>query len=422
MQPPDDQSRVIVLGAGIVGICTALSLLERGVPVTLIDKGAPGQETSMGNAGVVSPWSIIPQSLPGTWKSIPKLMFGYGRPLSIHPRVLLKMIPWGVSFLRRGRVDHVRAAAEAMSHLCGPSIDLYQRHLAGTGHEGLITDSMYVHAFRDASRANLDAIDYAIRSEMGADLDLVGRDQLAQIEPALSPDFNAAVLIKGQARMRSPGRLGQVLADKARSMGADVIRSDIKRVSRTNTGLWAVQCDQNTHHAKRIILCMGAWSPSILSDLGLSVPLMAERGYHVEFRDPGIEINNSVMDVDAKFVASLMEDGVRVAGQAEFGPVDAPPTQRREQQLKDLALRAFPQLRTEDAKVWMGRRPSFPDSLPVLGPVADQPGFFVNFGHSHYGLMMAPQSGEILARTLCQEPQNIDLSDVSIDRFHSARP
>ena len=285
MRQPDPQSPVVVLGAGIVGICTALSLLERGVPVTVMDKGDPGQETSMGNAGVVSPWSFIPQAIPGVWKNIPKLMFGYGRPLSIHPKSALRMLPWGMRFLRQSQEEHARANAKAMSHLCGPSIELYQKHLKGTGHENLLTDSMYVHAFRDGSRATLDAIDYQIRTQMGADLELVGRDRLTEIEPSLGPDFNAAVLIKGQARMRSPGKLGQVLAEKAKSMGAEFRKVAISRIHRKNTGSWAIQCDGETVDADRLVLCLGAWSPGLLTSLGISVPLMAERGYHVEFGD-----------------------------------------------------------------------------------------------------------------------------------------
>lgn len=417
MLPSEPENPVTILGAGIVGICTALSLLERGVSVTLIDKGTPGQETSMGNAGVVSPWSIIPQSLPGTWKTVPRLMFGYGRPLSIHPKVALKILPWGLKFFRRGRPEYVRAAADAMSHLCGPSIELYQKHLNGTGHEGLIAESMYVHAFRDASRANLEAIDYEIRQDLGADLELVGKNRLSEIEPELGPDFNAAVLIKGQARMRSPGRLGLVLADKARRLGATFVRSKIQSLEPSGKGDWIVRHSEGVQRAKSIIVCMGAWSSGILETLGISVPLMAERGYHVEFSDPGIEINNSIMDVDAKIVASSMEGGLRVAGQAEFAPVDAPPTERREKQLIDVASRAFPALRTDKPSFWMGRRPSFPDSLPALGPVPDRSGLYVNFGHSHYGLMMAPRSGELLARIVCKESENIGLEAYSVDRF-----
>ena len=417
MQAPEPHSPVVILGAGIVGICTALSLLEKGVPVTLIDQGDPGQETSMGNAGVVSPWSFIPQALPGIWKNIPKLMLGYGRPLSIHPRVALKMLPWAVRFLHQTHPDRVRANAMAMSHLCGPSIELYEKHLRGTGYENLITDSMYVHAFRDASRANLSSIDYQIRSDLGADLELVGKDRLAEIEPALSPEFNAAILIKGQARMRSPGKLGQVLAEKARQMGADFRQAVIGGLRRQETGEWAIECQGTTLMAKRIILCLGAWSPSILKKIGISVPLMAERGYHVEFSDPGIAINNSVMDVDAKFVASSMDGGVRIAGQAEFAPVDAPPAPRRETQLIQVSKRAFPDLQTQKNSFWMGRRPSFPDSLPALGAVKNCPGLFVNFGHSHYGLMMAPTSGDLLSQTLCNEQSNLDQAAYSLHRF-----
>jgi len=416
MPSPDAPGEVTILGAGIVGICTALSLLERGVTVTLVDKGAPGQATSMGNAGVVSPWSIIPQSLPGTWKSIPKLMFGYGRPLSIHPKSALAMIPWGLRFLRQGRADVVRETAEAMSHLCAPSIELYQKHLAGTGAEALITDSFYVHAFRDARQAKLDAIDYRIRAEMGADLERVGRDGLRDLEPSLGPDFEAAVVIKGQARMRSPGRLGQVLSDKVRAWGGTFVDAAITGVKRRADG-WDVQCVGCTLRADTIVMCLGAWSADILKPLGIPVPLMAERGYHVEFGDPGIDIHNSVMDVDAKVVISSMENGVRIAGQAEFAPVDAPANPRREAQLVKVASAAFPDLHIAQRRFWMGRRPSFPDSLPMLGPFDGHPGLYANFGHSHYGLMMAPQSGELLARTLCNAPNNTDLRPYRPERF-----
>ncbi len=417
MLAPNTQTPVTILGAGIVGICTALSLLERGVPVTVIDKGEPGQETSMGNAGVVSPWSIIPQSLPGSWKSIPGLMFRGSRPLAIHPRVALKMIPWGLRFLRNGNENKVRASAEAMSHLCGPSIELYEKHLKGTGHEDLITQSMYVHAFRDGSRANLDAIDYRIRSDMGANLELVGKDELKRIEPALSPDFNAAILIKGQARMRSPGRLGAVLTEKAQEMGAIFRRTTIQSIIRIDSKKWRVHCDDETFEAERIVLSMGAWSPGLLKKIGVSSPLMAERGYHVEFNEPGVELYNSVMDVDAKVVASSMEGGLRVAGQAEFAPVDAPSNTRRKNQLINVARSAFPSLSTEGVNFWMGRRPSFPDSLPAIGSVKGHPGLFVNFGHSHYGLMMSPSSGELVARLVCGENQNLPLDSYALDRF-----
>ncbi|MYK33248.1 MAG: FAD-binding oxidoreductase [Boseongicola sp. SB0670_bin_30] len=416
MPPPDTDASATILGAGIVGLCTALSLLERGARVQIIDRGEPGQETSMGNAGVVSPWSIVPQSLPGLWKKIPGQLLFHGRPLSIHPKVAARMIPWGWRFLQQGREAHVRRVSEAMSRICGPSIELYQRHLLGTGHEGLLRESSYIHAFRDGSRANLTDLGYRIRLEKGADVELVGRGGLAEIEPELSEGFAAAVVIKGQARVRSPGRLGRVLADKARRLGAKFMQADVTGIQRKDSG-WEIRCAGGTLEADRLVVCLGAWSPGFLEWTNLNVPLMAERGYHVEFSEPGIEIYNSVMDVDAKVVASSMEGGVRIAGLAEFAPIDAPPDARRKARLVQVAKAAFHGLQTDRPSFWMGRRPSFPDSLPMLGDVSGHQGLFLNFGHAHYGLMMAPKSGELIAEMICGEEASHKINDFSPSRF-----
>lgn len=400
----------------MVGICTALSLAERGVAVRIIDRGAPGQETSYGNAGVISPWSIIPQSLPGIWRQIPKLMFGSARPLSIHPASFPKMIGWGLQFLSRSDEKTVRKGSGAMEVLCGPSIDLYRRHLQGSGEESLIQDSAYVHVFRDAKKASLDSLDYAIRMEKGGDLELIGRDRLRLLEPAIDPSFNAAVLVKGQARATSPGRLGKVLAQKAKALGVEFVQSEIQSISRSPSG-WVAVCEDARFQSEKIVLSAGAWSPKLLEPLGYRLPLMAERGYHVEFPTPEIELNNSVMDTDAKCVASSMEGGLRFAGQAEFGPVDAPPNPRKKALLIKLAQQAFPKLNTDNPKFWMGRRPSFPDSLPAIGQIGEEPGLYANFGHSHYGLMMAPKSGEVVAELMTESRLNLDLTVYSPNRF-----
>lgn len=416
MSQPDTHAPVTVLGAGIVGICTALSLLERGVPVTIIDRGAPGQETSYGNAGVVSPWSCIPQAMPGIWKNIPKLMLTGVRPLSIHPRYMLKMVPWGLRFLYQSREDRARKAVDAMSGLCGPSIDLFEKHLRGTGHEDLLVDSLYVQAFRDDSTATLDSLDSQMRANKGAELELIGRDALAQMEPALSPDFKAAVVVKGAARVRTPGRVATVLAEKAARMGATFVQADIQRIRRTGDG-WMVHCADADRPAGRLVICMGVWSQKLLEGAGVRVPLMSERGYHAEFPDPGVSLNNLIMDVDGKFIASSMEGGLRVAGHAEFGPIDAPPSQRRQKVLARAAKAAFPGLQDKAVNFWMGRRPSFPDSLPMIDEVEGQPGLFLNFGHSHYGLMMSPASGEMVAQMICRTPSNADVTPYAVDRF-----
>ena len=407
---------VTVIGAGIVGICCALSLRERGASVRLVDRAAPGQEASFGNAGVISPWSVIPQSMPGIWKSIPSMLLRRDGPLSVRPSFWPKMIPWGLRFLSQSGESSVRATSDAMELLCQPSVMLYRRHLEGTGHEDLVVDSCYVHAFRDADAARLADLGYLIRKEKGADLELIGADVLHQVEPALSQEFKAAILIKGQARARAPGKIAEVLAQKAKVLGVEFVQAEIKGVSLRDGG-WRLETSGVPIDTHKIVMAAGVWSGELLKSLGLKSPMVAERGYHVEFPNATAVLNNSVMDVDAKIVASSMLDGLRIAGSSEFGAIDAPADPRKKALLEKQARAMLPGLEAEDMRFWMGQRPSMPDSLPALGPVRGHNGLFAAFGHSHYGLMMAPKTGELIADLIAGVAPNADLAPFEPLRF-----
>lgn len=410
------QQTVTVLGAGIVGICCALSLAERGEQVRVIDKDAPGRGASYGNAGVISPWSFIPQSLPGLWRQIPGLLLGRDKTLRVHATHWPQMVGWGVRFLRQGTESRVRRSADAMERLCGPSVDLYRRHLAGTGHEDLVQDSCYIHAVRSVKNANLSAIDYVIRREKGAQMALVTGPELAALEPALSDRFKAAIVIGGQARATAPGKICDVLAEKARQMGVSFERDTIQGITPTGDG-WRVSCADKAYDSDKIVLAMGIWSAEMMRSLGIHVPLQAERGYHTEFRNPGVDLKNSVLDVERKVVLSSMDGAIRLAGQAEFAAIDAPPDPSREAIQTRQAADALRGLNTDDTKLWMGHRPSFPDSLPALGEVPGHPGLIACFGHSHYGLMMGPKSGELVADIVTNRAHNADLLAYNPLRF-----
>lgn len=410
------EGHVTIIGAGIVGICTAISLRERGFTVRLIDRGEPGQETSFGNAGVISPWSIIPQAMPGIWKTLPGLLMDRDSPLAVRASFWPRMIPWGLRFLRQATEAKARATSDCMEYLCGPSVDLYRRLLAGTGHEDLLTESYYIHAFRKVDKASLKNLDYRIRVEKGGDLALIGPGELQSLEPGISADFKAAVVIKGQARARAPGQLGQVLAAKARHLGVEVLKAEVVRLSRRGER-WKIVTKDQDFTAPQVVLAAGVWSVELLRPLGIKLPLVPERGYHVEFAEPGVNLTHSVMDVDGKAVASSMLGGLRLAGTAEFASIDAPPDPTKQAILTRQAKAILPDLNTAHVSFWMGRRPSFPDSLPALGAIPSLEGLFVAFGHSHYGLMMAPKTGELLADILSKRPGNAPLDALKADRF-----
>ena len=143
-----EQVDVTIVGAGIVGICCALSLLEKDKTVRLIDKDSPGQGASYGNAGVISPWSCIPQSVPGLWKKLPGWLLNPEGPIAVRPGHLPKVVPWAIKFLKAGRAAELPRISRAMAELNRPNVDIYRRHLAGTGHEDLLQDSCYLHIYR----------------------------------------------------------------------------------------------------------------------------------------------------------------------------------------------------------------------------------------------------------------------------------
>jgi D-amino-acid dehydrogenase len=409
--------RVVIVGAGIVGICTALSLLEKGFSVELIDRDTPAEGASHGNAGVVSPWTCVPQSMPGVWKNVPKWLLDPEGPIALRWSYLPKFLPWAMKFLRAADTAKLPTLADAMLALNRPNVDLYRRHLDGTGHEDLLRDSMYVHVYKSADGVDLKELGWRMREQRDVPLQVVNAGELHEIEPALSPDYKSAMVMKGQARAMDPGGIGKALAEKALSMGATFRQTGVNKIVPAADGGWTLHTDEGEIATEKLVVAAGAWSARLLAPLGLKLPLEAERGYHLIFQNPGITVNNSIMDTAGKFVASSMSDGVRCAGTAEFAGIDAAPDYRRAQIFSSLAKRLFPDINTDDPVEWMGRRPSFPDSLPCLGEVPGHAGLFAAFGHSHYGFGMAPNTGRVVAEVVSGATPNIDMAPYRIDRF-----
>lgn len=292
---------------------------------------------------------------------------------------------WGLRFLYEGRQERIQPISDAMFALNHDCVELYRHHLAGTGHDHLLQDSWYVHAFRDASQVNLSSPDYAMRKAVGAEIEQIGAAELRKLEPSLTHDFEAAVLIKGQARAVSPGKIGEVLAEKLLAMGGIIERAKVLKISPQEDGSWTYVTEQGEHSTPKLVLSMGVWSAELLKPLGIKIPMEAERGYHVSFDNPGVSLCHSVMDMDMKFVASSMEDAIRVAGTAEFAGLDAPINQKRLDALVALASKLLPDLNTTQISTWSGQRPSLPDSLPCIGQIDGFQNLIGAFGHSHYG-------------------------------------
>ena len=417
MTSASENPEVTVVGAGIVGICCALALVEKGFRVGVIDRAGPAEGASYGNAGVITPWGCVPQSVPVIWRKIPKWLIDPEGPVSLRLGYVPKFIPWALKFLRAGRSKHITATADAMSALSRPSVDLYKALLKNTSHEQLVADCWGLYIYRNLSAMKHDDVKIRLRKERKAPMEFVDGKTLREIEPAISTEYQAAHVIKDQARAVMPGKLGKVLAQKAKSLGVNFTRSSVHAIKPDVGRSWELILDGETATTGKLVIAAGAWSAGLLASVGVRVPLEAERGYHLMFTNPGVSLRHSITDVEATFVVSSMEEGVRSAGTAEFAGINALPQYKRAHVLARLTKRMLPGLNIDDAQEWMGTRPSFPDSLPCIGQVAARPNLYLAFGHGHLGLTMAPKTGRVIADIISNQQPDIDVSPYRAERF-----
>jgi len=317
----------------------------------------------------------------------------------------------------RLRYFEVEQIADAMAAINRTNIPRYREFLAGTDHANLIQDSWHVNVFRGETRPSLSDFSWQLRIDRGAPVELLDAAELQSIEPSISPEYHSAVIFRDQSRATAPGRLCKVLANEAFRKGVRFTEDRVRTITRTSDGSLELVFSDRRDAVDQLVLAAGIWSAELLSDIGFKIPLISERGYHLEFSDPGVRVNNSILDVAGKFIVSSMEGGVRAAGTSEFAHHSAPPNMARADLLRDQTRRLLPDINTTSAEKWMGVRPSLPDNLPAIGPVPGQPDLFAAFGHSHWGLGMAPGTGDLIADLLSGQKPSIDPTPYAPSRF-----
>lgn len=412
------QSRqVIVVGAGIVGAACAVRLVEDGHTVTIVDRDGPGEATSHGNAGVLASASIIPLSLPGTWRNLPKWLRDPEGPLSLRWTYLPRMVPWLLRFAASGAPRRVDAITDALAALHRDSYAEHRALAELAGATDLIRPDRYVHAFETEALFEKDKPAQEMRRRRGFAFDILDAHEVRQLDPALSPEVKRAVVYHDHGRTVDPGGLVKALAAHAERRGARILRAEVRGIEAGEHGVTGVVTDQGRLAADAVVVAAGPWSARLLSPLGTHVPLEVERGYHLVIEDPSVMPRHPTMSGAGKFVSTPMAAGLRIAGTVEFAGLDAPPNYARADMLLRQAKRLFPGLEGKVAARWMGNRPSLPDSLPVIGASPRFRGLYHAFGHAHTGLTAAPRTARIVADLVAGRTPPIDLSPFRVDRF-----
>jgi D-amino-acid dehydrogenase len=414
-----DTGRVVVVGGGIVGTCCALFLTRLGRAVTIVDPLPAGSDgaSSYGNAGSLSWSSCVPIAVPGLLPKVPGWLLRKDSPLTVRWRHLPTLAPWLWRFVRTGSEASVEAAAEALSMLHSPSLDLHRELAREAGVEDLVRNCDYLHVYRSARADRLSDLEWRMRSEHGATLELLDAAALHEMEPALAPHYVQAVRILDQGYAANPSRLVQGLNELLLRQGGERLQAPVNALEARDGRVHSVSTGAGPVTASEVVIAAGAWSTRLTRQLGFDLPLETERGYHVTLSEPGVSIHNTIMETDGKFVATPMETGLRLAGTVELASVDAEPDYGRADAILAHGRRMFPGLSPAEVSRWMGRRPSFPDGLPVIGPAPGFSNVFLAFGHAHTGMVGAPNTGRIIAGMVCGQPLNVDASAFRPERF-----
>jgi D-amino-acid dehydrogenase len=411
-------TRVLVVGAGIVGLSVAWFLQRDGAAVTVLDRDGPGEGTSSGNAGAISSGSVAPLAMPGVLRQVPKMLLDPRGALHIPARYWPRALPWLWRFVLSARPARVAASAEAMATLLAGAEARHRDILAAEGALDLLREDGQLYLYRDAAQRAKDEAAWALRRAHGLRAEALDRDGVRALEPEVAPAYTEGVFLPAQSHCVNPLRHARVVARGIERMGGAIRRAAVDALVTEGARVTGVRAGGETLEADHIVLAAGAWSARLLAPLGIRVPLESQRGYHVMLPDPGVMPRRPVIPADRKVFLTPMEEGLRVAGTVEFGGTEAPPKPGRAAQLLDDLRAVYPQARTEGARpFWMGHRPCLPDSLPVMGPVRAHPGLWCAFGHGHLGLTASAPTGALLARAMLGPAPNTDLSAFAVERF-----
>jgi D-amino-acid dehydrogenase len=406
-----------VIGAGIVGVATALYLQRDGHPVTLIDYRPPGEGASMGNAAVIAAAACEPVAMPGILWRVPGMLRDPLGPLAIRWGYLPRLTPWLLRFVAASRPSRVEAISIALRELSRRCRAAYQPLVEQAGITDMIRDIGWLSVFRTEDSFAAAEDELSLQRRRGVAIELLESEQIRQMEPSLAPMFARAAFFPEHSMTVNNFRLVQRLAADFIARGGRLLREKVTDIDLGAEGPRTIVTDKSRHDTDAVVVAAGAWSRALTRRLGHNVALDTERGYHVMLPDPGVKPRLPIHIADFGFVATPLEHGLRFAGTVELGGLAAPPNWRRAEILLARGRQVFPGLREDGHSRWMGFRPSVPDSVPVISASPRLRNAYFAFGHGHLGLTYAAITGRLIADLAAGRDPGLDMRPYRVDRW-----
>jgi len=409
--------QVTILGAGVIGLSTALYCARRGMQVTIIDqKSAQRDGCSFGNAGMIVPSHFIPLAAPGMVKLGLKWMWNPESPFYIKPRLDLDLLSWGLKFWKAATAQRVAAAAPVLRDLSLLSRQCFE----DIGLDfGLIKNGLLMLCKQQQTHDE-EAHMASQANTLGIPAQVLDAKATAALDPNITMDVCGSVFFPKDCHL-SPTRFISTLETELTRLGVQFLwETEVKSFTVENSTLRAVNTTRGQVEGQEVVLCSGVWSADLAKSLNLKLPMQAGKGYSLTLPSPKQLPELCSICTEARLAVTPMDGALRIGGTMEMAGINESITQRRVRGITRAFPQYFPAFDENDfaeVKPWSGLRPVSPDGMPYIGRTQRWKNLTLATGHAMMGLSLAPATGKIVSDLLAGENPPLSLDLMSPDRF-----
>lgn len=411
--------RVVIVGGGVIGLCSAYYALKRGLPVTVIEREETGGDNcSMGNAGMIVPSHFTPLAAPGMISKGLRWMFNPESPFYVRPRVNLDLMRWGWLFYRHSTARHVAASRELLRDL-----NLESRRLFGELTEeedfGLVKRGLLMLC---KTQKGLDEESHVAREahEIGLIAEVLDAESTARMDPSITMDVTGSVYFPQDCHL-SPSRFMASIRKRVIAAGGIIeCGVTIDSIETRDNQVIAVRSNGRRFEGGKFVIAGGSWSAELLKSVGLNLPLQAGKGYSLTLPSPPELPQLCSIFAEAKVAITPIDGSLRFGGTMEVGGLDLSINPARVRGIVRSVPAYFPKFSERDfegVKPWAGLRPVSPDGVPYLGKVSGLTNLIAASGHAMMGLSLGPVSGRLVADLLTGDEPFRPIDTLSPRRF-----
>jgi len=409
---------IVVLGAGIVGICVALHLQKRGRAVALLDRRGAAEETSFGNAGLIQREGVYPYGFPHDFGALARYALNRTVDAHYHPSALPQLAPFLWKYWHYSRPARHAEVARRYAKLIEHCVTEHGALAAECGAADLIVPGGWMKVFRtERERDRRFAEAEALKTDFGVEHRKLDARTLQEAEPYLAPVLAGALHWTQPTRAIDPHALGQAYLKRFQELGGEFVQGNAATLAAQGNG-WSLRTAKGAIEAGGAVVALGPWADVLTRALGYDLPLAVKRGYHMHYRAAGDAVlNHPILDVERGYFMGPMRRGIRLTTGAEFALRDARRTPVQLARAEPIARDLFPLAERLDNEPWMGARPCTPDMLPVIGPAPRHANLWFAFGHAHHGVTLAAVTGRLVAQMVAGETPFVDPAPYAAARF-----